>query len=117
MKLKVSEFPLPYHVYVARYVYERHPDGVRKCYLSLEKQCGTYSDFSLAFPRMNAIKRDILAVGGKEVLSSRDKGFCIDQYLVPLGDGSNPSEPLDCDMPGMRRVEVIATVHQLQLAD
>ena len=78
---------LPYKIYVAKYVNARQADGtVRRHYFALEKQTGTYPDYSQASVRVEAIKREIRDKGGVEVLSSRDKGNCQDVWPARAGN-------------------------------
>ncbi len=110
VKLPVSYFK----IYVARFIHERQPDGtVRKNYLSLEKQCGTYPDFSQAYVRVEAIRKTLTDHNGVSVLVSRSAGYCEDVMALPVKKKSK--EPRDCDDPGRVYVTIIATIWELEL--
>lgn len=107
---------LPYRIYVAKYVNARQADGtVRRYYFALEKQTGTYPDYSQASVRVEAIKREIRDRGDIEVLSSRGKGDCQDVFVCPRGQFVPTDVPMDADVPEAIHIAVITTYYDLSL--
>lgn len=114
MNIVKKSTPVTYKIYVARYIHERLPDGtVRKNYLSLEKQCGAYPDFSQAYVRVEAIRKTLTDHNGVSVLVSRSAGYCEDVMSLPVK--KNSKDPRDCDDPGRVYVTIIATIWELEL--
>ena len=105
-----------WNIYIAESVYTKKEDGnAYQNVLSLIKIDGTYKSFSAeVYPKIEAIKKDMIANGAWEGCLSRSEDYCVD-HLTRYATEKDTVR--DCMFPDFIGIDIISTPYKLKLVE
>lgn len=114
--MKSLEQDKGYNIYIAEYIYTSEPNGCAyKNYTSLEKVPGRYPNFTEdAWPKIAAIKKNLVNAGATQSCLSRSKDWCVDLLARPA---TAMDTERDYMFPELIHIEIITTPYELKLTE